>query len=148
MDMNRPPIDPMDINRDNERYLPIANINRIMKKSLPENAKISKDAKQTIQECVTEFIFFITSEACERCKVEKRKTISGEDLLHAISQLGFDEYYEPLRVYLVAYREWSERNEATQRPQREEEQEQETIINYQKDDSDKEQEDDYTMLGK
>ena len=38
----------MDINRDNERYLPIANINRIMKKSLPENAKISKDAKQTV----------------------------------------------------------------------------------------------------
>ena len=27
------------------RYLPIANIGRIMKKALPENAKIAKDAK-------------------------------------------------------------------------------------------------------
>jgi len=27
------------------RFLPIANIGRIMKKALPENAKIAKDAK-------------------------------------------------------------------------------------------------------
>ncbi len=33
-----------------------------MKKALPENAKIAKDAKETVQECVSEFISFITSE--------------------------------------------------------------------------------------
>jgi histone H3/H4 len=42
--------------------LPIANISRIMKTSLPDNAKIAKDAKECVQECVTEFIAFITSE--------------------------------------------------------------------------------------
>lgn len=31
--------------REQDRYLPIANISRIMKKSLPSNAKIAKDAK-------------------------------------------------------------------------------------------------------
>lgn len=45
-----------------DRFLPIANISRIMKKSLPANAKIAKDAKETVQECVSEFISFITSE--------------------------------------------------------------------------------------
>jgi len=50
------------------RFLPIANIGRIMKKALPDNAKIAKDAKETVQECVSEFISFITSEACEKCK--------------------------------------------------------------------------------
>ena len=30
--------------------------------ALPANAKIAKDAKETIQECVSEFISFITSE--------------------------------------------------------------------------------------
>lgn len=35
---------------------------RIMKKALPGNAKIAKDAKDAIQECVSEFIGFITSE--------------------------------------------------------------------------------------
>ena len=33
-----------------------------MKKALPENGKIAKDAKETVQECVSEFISFITSE--------------------------------------------------------------------------------------
>ena len=45
-----------------DRFLPIANISRIMKKALPANAKIAKDAKETVQECVSEFISFITSE--------------------------------------------------------------------------------------
>lgn len=48
--------------RDQDRYLPIANISRIMKKALPANGKIAKDAKETVQECVSEFISFITSE--------------------------------------------------------------------------------------
>ena len=45
-----------------DRFLPVANISRIMKKSLPSNAKVAKDAKETVQECVSEFISFITSE--------------------------------------------------------------------------------------
>ncbi len=48
--------------REQDRYLPIANVSRIMKKTLPGNAKIAKDAKETVQECVSEFISFITSE--------------------------------------------------------------------------------------
>ena len=48
--------------REQDRFLPIVNISRIMKKALPANAKIAKDAKETVQECVSEFISFITSE--------------------------------------------------------------------------------------
>lgn len=48
--------------REQDRYLPIANISRIMKKALPGNAKIAKDAKEAVQESVSEFISFITSE--------------------------------------------------------------------------------------
>jgi nuclear transcription Y subunit beta len=48
--------------REQDRFLPIANIARIMKKALPANAKIAKEAKETAQECVSEFISFITSE--------------------------------------------------------------------------------------
>ncbi len=33
-----------------------------MKTALPENAKIAKEAKECMQECVSEFISFITSE--------------------------------------------------------------------------------------
>ena len=40
-------------------FAPVA---RIMKMALPENAKIAKEAKECMQECVSEFISFITSE--------------------------------------------------------------------------------------
>ena len=45
-----------------DRFLPIANVARIMKKAIPSNGKISKEAKECCQECVSEFISFITSE--------------------------------------------------------------------------------------
>ncbi|KAF9593404.1 hypothetical protein IFM89_022665, partial [Coptis chinensis] len=91
--------------REQDRYLPIANISRIMKKGLPANGKIAKDAKETVQECVSEFISFITSEASDKCQREKRKTINGDDLLWAMATLGFEEYIDPLKVYLSRYRE-------------------------------------------
>ena len=43
--------------------------------------------------------------ASERCHQEKRKTINGEDILFAMSTLGFDSYVEPLKQYLQKYRE-------------------------------------------
>lgn len=91
--------------REQDRFLPIANVSRIMKKALPANAKISKDAKETVQECVSEFISFITGEASDKCQREKRKTINGDDLLWAMTTLGFEEYVEPLKIYLAKYRE-------------------------------------------
>uniref|UniRef100_A0A8C5MI09 Nuclear transcription factor Y subunit beta n=1 Tax=Leptobrachium leishanense TaxID=445787 RepID=A0A8C5MI09_9ANUR len=105
--------DPDDTNgskesfREQDIYLPIANVARIMKNAIPQTGKIAKDAKECVQECVSEFISFITSEASERCHQEKRKTINGEDILFAMSTLGFDSYVEPLKLYLQKFREVS-----------------------------------------
>lgn len=81
-----------------------------MKRSLPENAKIAKDAKECVQDCVSELISFITSEASDKCSAEKRKTINGDDILYAMRVLGFDNYEEILRVYLSRYRMEQESN--------------------------------------
>ncbi|KAF8318693.1 hypothetical protein DL93DRAFT_2075574 [Clavulina sp. PMI_390] len=83
----------------------IANVARIMKNALPKNAKISKDAKEIVQECVSEFISFITSEAAEKCLLDKRKTVGGEDILYAMSSLGFGDYATVLQIYLAKLRE-------------------------------------------
>ncbi|KAF1839947.1 histone-fold-containing protein [Cucurbitaria berberidis CBS 394.84] len=83
-------------------FAPVA---RIMKMALPENAKIAKEAKECMQECVSEFISFITSEASEKCQQEKRKTVNGEDILFAMTSLGFENYSEALKIYLSRYRE-------------------------------------------
>ncbi|TPP65502.1 Nuclear transcription factor Y subunit beta [Fasciola gigantica] len=93
--------------REQDRFLPIANVAKIMRRAVPGNGKIAKDAKECVQECVSEFISFITSEAAERCQTEKRKTINGEDILCAMNTLGFDNYVEPLKSFLVKFREMS-----------------------------------------
>lgn len=45
------------------------------------------------------------SRASDKCQKEKRKTINGDDLLWAMATLGFEDYIEPLKVYLARYRE-------------------------------------------
>ncbi|XP_039000527.1 nuclear transcription factor Y subunit B-1-like [Hibiscus syriacus] len=97
--------DHLSFPKEQDRFLPIANVGRIMKKALPANAKISKEAKETVQECVSEFISFITGEGSDKCQKEKRKTINGDDLLWAMTTLGFEDYVEPLKVYLQRFRE-------------------------------------------
>lgn len=92
-------------NKEQDRFLPIANVGRIMKKFIPGNGKISKDAKETVQECVSEFISFVTGEASDKCQREKRKTINGDDIIWAITTLGFEDYVAPLKHYLNKYRE-------------------------------------------
>ncbi|KAI4971938.1 hypothetical protein ZWY2020_002863 [Hordeum vulgare] len=91
--------------KEQERFLPIANIGRIMQRGVPEKGKIAKDTKESIQECVSEFISFITSEASDKCMKENRKTINGNDLIWSMGTLGFEDYVEPLKVYLKLYRE-------------------------------------------
>ncbi|THH20329.1 hypothetical protein EW146_g1027 [Bondarzewia mesenterica] len=91
--------------REQDRYLPIANVSRIMKNAVPPTAKIAKDAKECVQECVSEFISFITSEAAEKCQLEKRKTIGGEDILYAMMSLGFENYAETLKIHLAKLRQ-------------------------------------------
>ncbi|KAL5566058.1 hypothetical protein UlMin_029222 [Ulmus minor] len=98
---------------EQDRQLPIANVGRIMKQILPPSAKISKEAKQTMQECATEFISFVTGEASDKCHKENRKTVNGDDICWALSALGFDNYSEAIMRYLHKYRE-AERERASQ----------------------------------
>ncbi|XP_057958434.1 nuclear transcription factor Y subunit B-1-like [Malania oleifera] len=91
--------------KEQERLLPIANVGRIMKQILPPNVKVSKEAKETMQECASEFIGFVTGEASDKCRKERRKTVNGDDICWALGTLGFDNYAGPLRRYLTKYRE-------------------------------------------
>uniref|UniRef100_A0A7E4UPL6 CBFD_NFYB_HMF domain-containing protein n=1 Tax=Panagrellus redivivus TaxID=6233 RepID=A0A7E4UPL6_PANRE len=90
---------------EQDRFMPIANISRIMKAALPPQAKLSKESKECVQECVTEFLLFLTSEASEKCNTERRKTITGDDLVFAMEQLGFDTYLPPIKAFQKRFKE-------------------------------------------
>ncbi|XP_059311203.1 nuclear transcription factor Y subunit B-4-like [Lycium barbarum] len=95
------------------KLVPIANVGRIMKQILPPTAKISKEAKETMQECASEFISFVTGEASDKCHQENRRTVNGDDICWALSSLGFDNYAEAMLRYLYKLREF-ERLKANQ----------------------------------
>ena len=48
-----------------------------MKTALPDNAKIAKEAKECMQECVSEFISFITSEGTSNLSTSIISTATG-----------------------------------------------------------------------
>ena len=50
--------------------------------------------------------------ASEKCHQEKRKTVNGEDILFAMTSLGFENYAEALKIYLSKYREVSADNQS------------------------------------
>uniref|UniRef100_A0A6N2K165 Transcription factor CBF/NF-Y/archaeal histone domain-containing protein n=1 Tax=Salix viminalis TaxID=40686 RepID=A0A6N2K165_SALVM len=69
--------------REQDRLLPIANLMQRM-------------------QCVESSA---SSGERDKCQREKRKTINGDDLLWAMTTLGFEDYVEPLKIYLQKFRE-------------------------------------------
>lgn len=64
------------------------------------------DAELLIVACVRVIpIGFPGYRASDKCMKEKRKTINGDDLIWSMGTLGFEDYVEPLKLYLKLYRE-------------------------------------------
>jgi nuclear transcription Y subunit beta len=58
-----------------------------------------------VQECVSEFISFITSEASDKCQADRRKTINGDDIIFSMEALGFDAYLPGLKKFLEKFKD-------------------------------------------
>ncbi|KAL1507491.1 hypothetical protein AB1Y20_008327 [Prymnesium parvum] len=73
--------------REQDRLLPLANIAQIMAEHSRSGAKVSKGAKLFMQEVVSEFIAFVTSEANDVCIRKKKKAIASEEVYEALENL-------------------------------------------------------------
>ncbi|KAK6589691.1 CCAAT-box DNA binding subunit B [Cryptosporidium xiaoi] len=83
-----------------DNNLPINNIGRIMKLSIPDNGKISRESKVLMQKLSREFICCISLYAGEICTYNKRKVVNGEDIINALSYFGYEDYTFVLLDYL------------------------------------------------
>ncbi|CAL5052435.1 unnamed protein product [Urochloa decumbens] len=88
-----------------EPKIPTVTVARIMRQASPQNSKITTDAKEAVTECLAEFSAVIIHAAVEECRRDRRTTVTGDDLILAMKSLGFDDYVEPLTLYLQRYRE-------------------------------------------
>ncbi|XP_015081899.1 nuclear transcription factor Y subunit B-6-like [Solanum pennellii] len=90
-----------------EVQLPMANMTRIMRGILPTNAKIKDGSKESVQKLGSYYINRITKKAKERCNMERRKTVTAEDILWAMINMGLTIHARLLAQYLNRYREYN-----------------------------------------
>jgi len=76
-----------------------------MRHGSPPNSKITSDAKEAVDNCLVEFCAVFIAAAVEECRRDKRTTVTGDDLILALTNLGFEDYVRPLALYLRRYRE-------------------------------------------
>uniref|UniRef100_A0A6V1RK43 Transcription factor CBF/NF-Y/archaeal histone domain-containing protein n=1 Tax=Heterosigma akashiwo TaxID=2829 RepID=A0A6V1RK43_HETAK len=91
-------------NKPPEFEPPQACIQRIVKAVLPDNIQIGKDAKAAFARAAGIFIMYLTACANDFCRESKRQTITGPDVMMAISELEFHDLVEPLKDFLEEFR--------------------------------------------
>lgn len=66
-------------------------INRVLKRTLPEKAQLSKDAKIAFKKAATVFISYLSATAQEFCTKGNVKTVSAKHIFSALTDIGFEE---------------------------------------------------------
>src|SRR3989338_8021667 len=70
----------------------VATITKIIRENLPNSVKCSNDARDLIQDCCSEFLMMIISEASDICKRDSKKNLNPEHIMQALVELGFEAY--------------------------------------------------------
>ena len=50
-----------------DRLLPVGTVASVMRAAIPPDAKIGRDAREAAQDCASEFVAFVASEASDAC---------------------------------------------------------------------------------
>lgn len=80
--------------------MPNAVITRIIKDTLPEGVAVAKEARSAIAKAASVFVLYTTSTANSLAQKNKKKTVSAQDVFHAMKEMEFDKFIEPLQESL------------------------------------------------
>lgn len=95
--------------------LPNAVVARIIKQAISENVHISKEARTALGRAASVFVLYVTSAATNVSKKANRKTVLGQDVLDAMTDLEFEEFVEPLTDQLEEFRKTKKENKSKQK---------------------------------
>lgn len=84
--------------------LPNASVAKIIKDAIPESINIGKEARTALARAAAVFVLFISTHASQEAQKANRKTLLGQDVIDALSNLEFEEFIEPLNEYLESKR--------------------------------------------
>ena len=89
--------------QDEHGALPLASIRHLMRRAVggDEQAVVSNEASvAAVQQCTSEFLSFVVSEARIRVAKEGRTTVTYPDMVGALTSLGFKQFLEPVKVHM------------------------------------------------
>ncbi|KAK4259158.1 hypothetical protein QN277_005517 [Acacia crassicarpa] len=75
-----------------EKTLPLTAVGKIMKNVLPAGARISKEAKESVQECSSKFAAVILNRAIQECEDEESPEVNGGHIILALTYYGLGDY--------------------------------------------------------
>lgn len=90
--------------RPEDLNLPTAVITRIIKDAIPDGVNVSKEARLAISKAASVFVLYATSCSNNFALKGKRKTITAPDVLSALEDMEFDQFVDPLKECLAAYK--------------------------------------------
>nr|ALS04446.1 DNA polymerase epsilon subunit 3 [Acartia pacifica] len=85
--------------------LPTSIVAKIIKDTLPANCKVSKEANSAIAKAAGVFVLYTTTTANGLAQKSNRKTISGQDVIGAMSEMDFDKFVRPLEDSLALWKQ-------------------------------------------
>ncbi|XP_022321046.1 DNA polymerase epsilon subunit 3-like [Crassostrea virginica] len=111
--------------RPEDLNLPNAVVTRIIKDAIPDGVNVSKEARLAISKAASVFVLYATSCSNNFAMKAKRKTINANDVISAMDEMEFDQFEDPLKQCLDAYRsEQKNKKEANEKKKKEKEESQ------------------------
>lgn len=80
--------------------LPNSSVSRILKASLPKDQQVAKKAKIMVNQAAVVFALFTASTAADVSRAGKRKTITADDVVTAMGEMGFPEFQDEINSFL------------------------------------------------
>ncbi|XP_054161921.1 DNA polymerase epsilon subunit 3-like [Oppia nitens] len=77
--------------------MPVNNIAAIIKECLPNGVTVSQDVRSAVSRSASIFILYVTTCANSIANEHKRKTLTPNDIIEAINQIGFNEFTDELQ---------------------------------------------------
>jgi len=93
--------------------LPTSIVTKIIKDCLPNNCKVSKEANAAIAKAASVFVLYTTSSANAVAQKSNRKTISGQDVISAMTDMEFDKFVKPLENSLALWKKTQQEKKST-----------------------------------
>ncbi|XP_011431739.3 DNA polymerase epsilon subunit 3 [Magallana gigas] len=128
--------------RPEDLNLPNAVVTRIIKDAIPDGVNVSKEARLAISKAASVFVLYATSCSNNYAMKAKRKTINANDVISAMEEMEFDQFEDPLKHCLEAYRnEQKNKKEANEKKKKEKEVEVQTVEDVMEEEEDDEDND-------